>query len=141
MRNCHEQRRFEPSMVIHLLMFLSSVLGSGIAIAAQIISEDGWFAAVIFGCMAIIGPVANWGLSRSAVEVNGSHVVYVRPFSASQAELARIQRVWLANGYLIVDEGKIPRMTIPIYMAGIFRLYALLAQQARRNHSQTENGS
>jgi hypothetical protein len=130
------ERVFKPSMTIHWVMFLSSALFSGAAISAELMSPRGWPVAVVFGALATIGPFANWGLARSAVTVTGSHVTYRTPFSSSQAELSRIQRVWFVSRYLVVDEGKIPRMVIPIYMAGISRLYALLATRAANNQTR-----
>jgi Na+-transporting NADH:ubiquinone oxidoreductase subunit NqrC len=48
--------------------------------------------------------------------------------------------VWFASHYLVVDEGKIPRMVIPIHMAGISKLYAVLSMQAANNQIRELRG-
>lgn len=82
----------------------------------------------------VVAISASVWYAKSAVRITDEELVLEAPFSSKAVRFDKIKEVHVAGGMIILDEGKIPRFTIPI----IYRKSGLLLAniEARRFNLQ-----
>lgn len=112
-------------IVIALIGFFFSCFGiTGFLFAPVanvfLLSLGGLFATLCF--------VETWRMRRARVVISNDSLTYYRGFGsrAEKIKLAAIKSVVVANGYITIDSGMIPRLVIPAYFSRMHHLVELL---------------
>lgn len=75
------------------------------------------------GIIGVAGSIAAlWWYAKSAIRLTDDEIIIEEPFSRKVVRFDLIKDVRVAGGMVIIDEGKIPRLVVPI----IYRRTGLL---------------
>jgi hypothetical protein len=78
---------------------------------------------VSVSALAVLGSfAAAWWYAKSAVRLTDDELIIEAPFSRKAVRFDQIKDVRVTGGMIVVDEGKIPRLVVPI----IYRKTGLL---------------
>lgn len=84
----------------------------------------------VSGCSVLGALVAIWWYAKCAIRLTEDEVILETPRSRTAVRFDQLKDVRVASGMIILDEGKVPRVVVPI----IYRNSALLVAniEARR---------
>lgn len=91
---------------------------------------------VAVSALAVLGSsVAAWWYAKTAIRLTDDEIIIEAPFSRKIVRFDQIKDVRVAGGMIILDEGKIPRVVVPIiYRSTGILLANIEARRFRRHH-------
>ena len=76
-----------------------------------------------------LGTICSAGIiwdSRRKVMIDADEITYSAILGGFRVRLREIQKVWVSNGYIVIDDGSKPRKVIPLMFENTGLIIAML---------------
>jgi len=129
-----EPAEFKVSALIKVLLCAEIALSVLMIVWAWKMGSGGLALVGAVGVILLsIGIAGLYYSGKARIAVSGEKVTYDNGHSRKVVRLDNIKSIWVASGYLVIDEGSIPRVTIPLIFSGNYKLIAMLRFCSQRN--------
>lgn len=114
------------------LLIISEILMSGSFLLLPFFTIQTKSSWLLFGILSAvfftIGAIAYYKASKMFVHLDPKVLKYHDGSKLNQVERENVLKVYLSSGFIVVDTGEIPRLTIPLVFGNSQRLYSMLCR-------------
>lgn len=129
-----EPTEFRVSSLIKILLWAEITMSVLIIVWAWRMGSGGLaFVGTIGMLLLSIGIAGLYYSGKARIALSGEKVTYDNGHSRKVIRLDNIKSIWVASGYLVIDEGVIPRVTIPLIFSGNHKLISMLRFCSQKN--------